>query len=115
MCGVATIPASSGKVVRFRLNRRGNRDANRAVHVVAAERLSRDERTRAYAERRTAEGKSRRETMRCLKRYIARELYKILVSTVQTYSYSRRHIAGAGLTGSIDGQWCLRPISTLFV
>ncbi len=82
MCGVAPIPASSGKVVRHRLNRRGNRDANRALHVVAAERLSRDERTRAYSERRTAEGKSRRETMRCLKRYIARELYKILVSTV---------------------------------
>jgi transposase len=82
MCGVAPIPASSGKVVRYRLNRRGNRDANRALHVVAAERLSRDERTRAYAERRTAEGKSKRETMRCLKRYIARELYGILLSTV---------------------------------
>ena len=82
MCGVAPIPASSGKVVRHRLNRRGNRDANRALHVVAAERMSRDERTRAYAQRRTAEGKSRRETMRCLKRHIARELYKILVSTV---------------------------------
>ena len=82
MCGVAPIPASSGKVVRHRLNRRGNRDANRALHVVAAERLSRDERTRAYAERRTTEGKSKRETMRCLKRYIARELYGVLVSTV---------------------------------
>ena len=82
MCGVAPIPASSGKVVRYRLNRRGNRDANRALHVVAAERMSRDERTRAYAERRTAEGKSKRETMRCLKRYIARELYGVLVSTV---------------------------------
>ena len=82
MCGVAPIPASSGKVVRYRLNRRGNRDANRALHVVAAERMSRDERTRAYAEKRTAEGKSKRETMRCLKRYIARELYGILVSTV---------------------------------
>jgi hypothetical protein len=87
MCGVAPIPASSGKVVRYRLNRRGNRDANRrqrhrALHVVAAERMSRDERTRAYMARRTAEGKSKRETMRCLKRYIARELYKILVSTV---------------------------------
>ena len=67
MCGVAPVPASSGKVVRYRLNRRGNRDANRALHVVAAERLSRDERTRAYAQRRTAEGKSKRETMRCLK------------------------------------------------
>jgi len=82
MCGVAPIPASSGKVVRYRLNRRGNRDANRALHVVAAERMSRDERTRAYAERCTAEGKSKRETMRCLKRYIARELYGVLLSTV---------------------------------
>ena len=90
MCGVAPIPASSGKVVRYRLNRRGNRDANRrgnrdanrALHVVAAERMSRDERTRAYMARRTVQGKSKRETMRCLKRYIARELYKILVSTV---------------------------------
>ena len=82
MCGVAPIPASSGKVVRYRLNRRGNRDANRALHVVAAERMSRDERTRAYAQRRTAEGKSKRETMRCLKRYIARELYGVLLSTM---------------------------------
>ena len=81
-CGVAPIPASSGKVIRYRLNRRGNRDANRALHVVAAERLSRDKRTRAYLEKRTAEGKSKRETMRCLKRYIARELYSVLVSTV---------------------------------
>jgi len=82
MCGVAPIPASSGKVVRHRLNRRGNRDANRALHVVATERMSRDERTREYVAKRTSEGKSKRETMRCLKRYIARELYGILVSTV---------------------------------
>jgi transposase len=82
MCGVAPIPASSGKVIRYRLNRRGNRDANRALHVVAAERMSRDERTREYIARRTTEGKSKREAMRCLKRYIARELYGILVSTV---------------------------------
>ncbi len=82
MCGVAPIPASSGKVVRHRLNRRGNRDANRALHVVAAERMSRDERTRSYVAKRTSEGKSKREVMRCLKRYIAREIYGILVSTV---------------------------------
>ncbi len=67
--------------MRYRLNRRGNRDANRALHVVAAERMSRDERTRAYVDRRTEEDKSKREIIRCLKRYIARELYKILVST----------------------------------
>ncbi len=82
MCGVAPIPASSGKVVRYRLNRRGNRDANRALHVVAAERMSRDERTREYVVKRTSEGKSKREIMRCLKRYIACEVYRILVPTV---------------------------------
>jgi len=82
MCGVAPIPASSGKVVRYRLNRRGNRDANRALHVVAAERMSRDERTQYYVEKRTAEGKSKTEIMRCLTRYIAREIYRILVPTV---------------------------------
>lgn len=82
LCGVAPIPASSGKVVRHRLNNRGNRDANRALYIVATERLSRDERTKAYVARRTEEGKSKREIIRCLKRYIARELYKILVSTV---------------------------------
>ena len=82
LCGTALIPASSGKVVRHRLNRRGNRDANRALHVVAAERMSRDERTRAYVARRTSEGKSTRETMRCLKRYIARELYGVLLALV---------------------------------
>ncbi len=82
LCGVAPIPASSGKVVRHRLNRQGNRDANRALYVVATERMSRDERTRAYVVRRTEEGKSKREIIRCLKRYIARELYGILTGTV---------------------------------
>ena len=54
--------------------------ANRALHVVATERMSRDERTRVYVARRTEEGKSKREIIRCLKRYIARELYRVLVS-----------------------------------
>jgi transposase len=67
LCGVAPIPASSGKVVRRRLNRQGNRDANRALHVVATERMSREERTRAYVTRRTEEGNSKREIIRCLK------------------------------------------------
>jgi transposase len=80
LCGVAPIPASSGKTVRHRLNRRGNRDANRALYVIALVRMSRDERTRAYVLRRTKEGKSKREIIRCLKRYIARELYRILTS-----------------------------------
>src|SRR5215207_1459731 len=80
LCGVAPIPASSGKSVRHRLNRHGNRDANRALYVVAVCRMSRDERTRAYVAKRTAEGKSKKEIIRCLKRYIAREIYRILAS-----------------------------------
>lgn len=80
LCGAAPIPASSGKRVRHRLNRHGNRDANRALYVVAVCRMRSDERTRAYVARRTAEGKSKKEIIRCLKRYIAREIYRILTS-----------------------------------
>jgi transposase len=74
------IPASSGKSMRHRLNRHGNRDANRALYVIAVCRMSRDDRTRAYVAKRTAEGKSKKEIIRCLKRYIAREIYRILAS-----------------------------------
>jgi transposase len=80
LCGVAPIPASSGKSVRHRLNRHGNRDANRALYVVALCRMSRDERTRTYVAKRTAEGKTKKEIIRCLKRYIARAVYRILDS-----------------------------------
>jgi len=80
LCGVAPIPASSGKSVRHRLNRHGNRDANRALYVVASCRMSRDERTRTYVAKRTAEGKTKKEIIRCLKRYIAREIYRVLAS-----------------------------------
>jgi transposase len=78
LAGAAPIPASSGQTVRYRLNRAGDRQLNRALHVVALVRLQRDERTRAYADRRRAEGKTDREIKRCLKRYIARELYRRL-------------------------------------
>lgn len=79
LCGAAPVPASSGKTIRHRLNPGGNRDANRALHVVALNRLRRDERTRVYVARRTAEGKSKKEVMRCLKRYIARETYRAIL------------------------------------
>jgi transposase len=79
LCGVSPIEASSGKVVRHRLNRGGNRDANRALHMICVVRMGRDRRTREYVARRTAEGKSKLEIMRCLKRYIAREVYRMLV------------------------------------
>ena len=80
LCGVAPVPASSGKTVRHRLNRGGNREANRALHVLALGRMSWDERTREYVARRTTEGKSKREILRCLKRYVAREVYRILTA-----------------------------------
>jgi transposase len=75
LCGVAPLPASSGKTQRHRLNRGGDRQANRALHLAAVTRLRHCPRTRAYASRRTAEGLSKREIIRCLKRYIAREAY----------------------------------------
>ena len=82
LCGVSPIEASSGKVVRHRLNRGGNRDANRALYMICLARMRRDRRTKEYVARRTAEGKSKREIVRCLKRYVAREAYRVLVSYV---------------------------------
>ena len=80
LCGVAPIEASSGKVVRHRLNRGGNREANRALYMICLARMRRDRRTQEYVARRTAEGKSKREIIRCLKRYLAREVYRVLVA-----------------------------------
>jgi transposase len=81
LCGVAPLPASSGKTRRYRLNRGGDRAANCALHMAAISRLRVDSRTRDYAARRTAEGLSKKEILRCLKRYLARELYKLLGPT----------------------------------
>ncbi len=80
LCGVAPIPASSGKTHRHRLNGGGDRDANRALYIVAVVRLACDPRTQAYVARRTAEGLSKAGILRCLKRYLAREIYRVLVS-----------------------------------
>jgi transposase len=80
LCGVAPIEASSGKVVRHRLNRGGNREANRALYMTCLARMRRDRRTQEYVARRTQEGKSKREIIRCLKRYVAREVYRVLIS-----------------------------------
>jgi transposase len=83
LCGVSPVEASSGKVVRHRLNRGGNRDANRALHMICMVRMGMDGRTQQYVARRTAEGKSKREILRCLKRYVAREVYGVLVEAVE--------------------------------
>ena len=80
LCGACPIPASSGKTRRHRLNRGGNRQANSALHMVVVCRMRTDPRTRAYVARRTREGLSKREVMRCLKRYVAREVYRVLTA-----------------------------------
>jgi transposase len=78
LCGVSPLPASSGKTNRHRLNRGGNRQANATVHRVVVVRR-RDEQTKAYAARRMEEGRSKPEIMRCLKRFIAREVFHTLL------------------------------------
>lgn len=78
LSGTSPIPASSGLTNRHRLNRSGDRQLNRVLHVIVLTRLRTDQRTRAYAERRRAEGKSNREISRCLKRYVARQLFRQL-------------------------------------
>ena len=78
LAGTAPIPASSGQTQRYRLNRAGDRQLNRALHVITLSRLRYDPATRAYAERRRTEGRSGREIQRCLKRYISRQLYRHL-------------------------------------
>jgi transposase len=80
LCGVAPIPASSGKTHRHRLNRGGDRGANNALYTVALSRMRCDRRTRDYLTRRLAEGLSKPEAIRCLKRYLAREIYQVLVT-----------------------------------
>ena len=78
LCGVNPIPASSGKTNRHRLNRGGDRQANAALYRIVLVRLSHDLRTREYMHRRTGEGMSKTEVIRCLKRYVAREVFSAL-------------------------------------
>jgi transposase len=75
LCGVAPIPASSGKTNRHRLHRGGDRSADHALHIAVIVRLRYCQRTKAYAARRTADGLSMAEIIRCLKRYLAREVF----------------------------------------
>ncbi|MGV9271670.1 IS110 family transposase, partial [Kitasatospora sp. NPDC003701] len=78
LTGVAPIPASSGRTHRHRLNRGGDRAANNALHTIVLVRMRYDERTRAYVARRTMEGMSKKDITRCLKRFVAREIYNAL-------------------------------------
>ncbi len=81
LCGVSPIPASSGKTSRHRLNRGGDRQANRALYMIILGRMSWCPRTRAYVQRRTARGHTTKEIIRSLKRYLSREIYKALTRT----------------------------------
>ncbi|MEY9988168.1 transposase [Streptomyces sp. V4I8] len=83
LCGTSPVEASSGKTQRRRLNRGGDRQANAALYRIILSRLRWDHRTQNYLQRRLTEGKTRREIIRCLKRYIAREIYRLIVPTKQ--------------------------------
>lgn len=78
LCGVAPIPVSSGMTCRHRLNRVGDRQANSAIRIIAIGRLRTDERTKDYVARKMAEGHTKMEAIRCLKRYIAREMHYVV-------------------------------------
>lgn len=80
LCGTNPLQASSGKTVRHRLNRGGDRSANNALWTIAMVRMRSDPRTKAYVERRSKEGMSNKEIHRCLKRYIVRELYPLILA-----------------------------------
>jgi Transposase IS116/IS110/IS902 family len=81
LCGSSPVAASSGKTIRYRLNRGGNRQANAAVYRIVLVRLRYHQPTKDYVDRRTSEGKSKPEIIRCLKRYVAREVYTALKQT----------------------------------
>ncbi len=80
LCGACPIPASSGKTNRHRLNKGGNRQGNSALHHIAIVRMRYHQPTRDYVDRKTKEGKGKMEIIRCLKRFIAREAYRALIS-----------------------------------
>jgi transposase len=90
LAGASPIPASSGQTVRHRLNRGGDRQLNRSLHTIVLSRLAHHPETRRYAARRAAEGKTPREIKRCLKRHLARRLYRLLESSIPTERSSHR-------------------------
>jgi transposase len=83
LCGASPIEASSGKIIRHRLNRGGDRQGNSALWLIANNRMIHDPETRAYVQRRTAEGKSTKEIRRCLMRHIARGIFPLLIADLR--------------------------------
>lgn len=78
LCGVSPVPVSSGKTNRYRLNRGGDRAANSALHIIAIGCLRTDAKTKEYVTRRVAEGHTKMDAIRCLKRYISLKVYTLL-------------------------------------
>ncbi|WP_426513172.1 IS110 family transposase [Dactylosporangium sp. McL0621] len=101
LCGADPIPAPSGKTERHRLNPGGDRHANRTLYMIAIVRLRYCQRTRDYTTRRITDGKSKKEIIRCLKRYISREIYYTLVADLQNLAPATRR--------SIGTPWPRRP------
>jgi transposase len=89
LCGVSPVPASSGKIIRHRLNRGGDRAANSALHIIAIGRLRTDPATKAYVSKRITEGHSKLDAIRALKRYIAREVFHIITRRNKEINQSR--------------------------
>lgn len=110
LCGAAPIPASSGRTTRHRLNRGGDRAANSALHRIALVRLATDPDTRAYAAKRTTEGKSKKDILRCLKRAIAREVFHLIANprTAETSADLKptRQALGLTITTVADALGC---------
>ncbi|OKJ26488.1 IS110 family transposase [Streptomyces sp. CB01580] len=84
LCGAAPVPASSGHTNRHRLNRGGDRAANNALHTIVLVRMKYDQRTQEYVARRTAQGMAKKDIVRCLKRFVAREIYRHLPHVTHT-------------------------------
>ena len=89
LCGARPVQASSGQTIRHRLNRRGNRKANNALWRIATTRIRHDAATQQYVARRQAEAKNRKEIIRCLKRHIAREIYRLITDPHPTPNCAR--------------------------
>jgi len=102
LCGVSPVQASSGQTIRHRLNRGGNRQANSALWRIATTRMRTDAATKEYVTRRQGEGKNRKEIIRCLKRHIAREIYRLITNPPPTPNCAqlrtRRQNAGVTIT-----------------
>ena len=101
LCGDSPFPASSGKTNRHRLNRSGNRQANATLHRIAVMRLRWHEQTQSYAARRTGEGLSKAEILRCLKRFIAREIFHTLLGASTSRHQANRWAGGLTIYTSI--------------